>query len=479
MTAGATIRDLSGRVGGTVFGDDSVVVGDVRHDSREVGPGDLFVAVVGFTGDGHDYIPAAIAAGAAAVCVERAADLAVPQIVVNSARSALGPLAAAAHGDPSTSLPVVGVTGTNGKTTVTHLLASIIEASGRIPGLVGTIGARIGDERLNMVRTTPEASDLQRLFASMREAGVDAVAIEVSSHALVLGRVDATRFAAVGFTNLSQDHLDFHGDMENYYRAKRSLFDPRRAETAVVSLADEWGRRLASEVEIPVITTGIESGDVTTRALDAGLTGSSFDLVIDGNVAHVNLALPGRFNVDNALVAAGCASVIGIDIESIARGLSMPITIPGRYERVDAAADFTVVVDYAHTPEAIERIVADARAKTPGRVIVVVGAGGDRDTAKRADMGAAAATADISILTTDNPRSEDPDQIIAEMAVGAVRATTITDRRQAIRHALELADADDVVLVLGKGHETTQEIAGDTVPFDDREVVKSILSEAT
>ncbi|MBT8213237.1 MAG: UDP-N-acetylmuramoyl-L-alanyl-D-glutamate--2,6-diaminopimelate ligase [Acidimicrobiia bacterium] len=475
---GVSIRDLSGRVGGTVFGDESVVVADVRHDSRDIGPGDLFVAVVGFTGDGHDYVPAAVAAGASALCVERPSDAAVPQVVVESARVALGPLAAAVHGEPSHHLPVVGVTGTNGKTTVTHLLTSIVLAAERSPGLIGTIGARIGDQHLTLSRTTPEASDLQRLLATMRDSGVEVVAMEVSSHALVLHRTDATRFAVAAFTNLSQDHLDFHGDMESYYVAKRSLFDSRRAGAGVISVSDDWGLRLAEEVDIPVVTTGIDSGAITARNLSTTLTGSTFDLDMAGSLAPVTLGLPGRFNVENALIAAGCASTLGIDINDIATGLSMPVTIPGRYETIDIPAPFSVVVDYAHTPEAIERIVADARAAAQGRVIVVVGAGGDRDRAKRPEMGSAAATADVAIVTTDNPRSEDPERIISEVAAGAGgAAVVVVDRRDGIRQALELATDGDVVLVLGKGHETTQEIDGSTYPFDDRKVVHDLFNE--
>jgi len=469
-----SLGDLAGEVGGRLVGDSRIVVTDVTHDSRSAGPGVLFVAVRGFRTDGHRYIPEARAVGTAAVCSEQDPGDGGPAIVVSNTRAALGPLAARVHGYPSRRLRVVGITGTNGKTTATHLLEAIVSAAGLVPGLVGTVGARIGSAAVEVPRTTPEASDFQRLLASMVHAGVDVAAVEVSSHALALGRVAATRFAVVAFTNLSQDHLDFHGSMESYYQAKAALFVPELAGRAVIWSDDPAGRRLAQETELPVTTVGLDpQADVSARALEMRLDGSSFVLTGAGEETDVELKLGGDFNVANALVAAACAAAVGIGSDSIAAGIASVGSVPGRFEIVDVGKEFAVVVDYAHTPDGVASVIAAARPLVGGsRVIVALGAGGDRDRAKRPLMGAAAAQADIAFFTSDNPRSEAPATIVAEVAAGAAgqpaEVHVEIDRRLAIRSALAAARPGDVVLILGKGHEARQEFADYVVAFDDR-----------
>ena len=471
--------------GGRLEGADASIT-DVTHDSRAVGPGTLFVAIPGEQHDGHDYVDRAIAAGAAAVIVEH--DVECPsRIVVPDSRAALPWVAAAVYGDPSLRLPVVGVTGTNGKTTVTHMLEQIVAAAGQTPAIVGTVGARIGDADRAVARTTPEASDLQRLLSDMIGAGVDVAAIEVSSHALTLHRVDGIRFRVAAFTNLMQDHLDFHGDMEAYWAAKASLFTTDRADHCVVAIDDESGRRIVAATDVPVTTVAIgREADVRASSITESLNGSSFIITTEDRRITIELPTPGRFNVQNALVAAAIALELGIDDDSIARGLSSVGTIPGRFERVENGAGLGVIIDYAHTPDAIEAVVDSALRMSRGRVIVVFGAGGDRDQEKRPAMGRAASRADLAILTSDNPRSEDPAAIVAAVRSGIPDGVTIVeepDRQRAIRAALVAAGSDDLVLVLGKGHETGQEISGRIEPFDDRAVVldelRTIAEEAS
>jgi UDP-N-acetylmuramoyl-L-alanyl-D-glutamate--2,6-diaminopimelate ligase len=468
------LSDIVARLagGGQVVGADPLITG-VTHDSRAVGLGDLFVAIPGALVDGHDYIDQAIAAGAAAVAVERNVDC-PSQVIVPDAREALPWLAEAVYGDPSLHLPVVGVTGTNGKTTVTHLLEQIIVSSGRTAGVIGTIGARIGPIEEAVARTTPEASDLQRLLAEMIDAGVEVAAIEVSSHALSLHRVDAIRFRVAAFTNLMQDHLDFHGDMNRYFAAKASLFTPDRVEHAVVGVDDEAGRTIAASTGVPTTTVAVDGdADITASSLEESFDGSSFSMNTPRGSYPAYLPIPGRFNVRNALVASAIALELGIDAEAVVRGLASETTIPGRFERIAGDAGPAVVVDYAHTPDAIEAVVRSARMLSTGRIIVVFGAGGDRDREKRPAMGRAAASADLVVLTSDNPRSEDPGVIRASVRSGIEGPTVVVeepDRRQAIRRGLEAAGPDDLVLILGKGHEVGQEIAGRIEPFDDRVV---------
>jgi UDP-N-acetylmuramoyl-L-alanyl-D-glutamate--2,6-diaminopimelate ligase len=473
----ATLGSLAKAVRGRVVGDPGLAVADVTHDSRQSGPGTLFVAIRGHRVDGHRFVPGAHAAGAA-VCVEEGESAPAPAIVVADTRAALGPLAAGAHGRPSERLTVIGVTGTNGKTTVTHMLEAIVSADGEVPAVLGTVGSRVAGVDLPQERTTPEASDIQRLLARMLEQGVGVAAVEVSSHALALGRVAGTRFRVAAFTNLSQDHLDFHADMEDYYRAKASLFAGERADRAVVWIDDPAGRRLAGETALPVTTVGL-SGDaeIGARDLEMSLSGSQFVVTRAGVEVPVSLPLAGDFNVGNALVAAACAAEIGIGWDSIAAGIAAVRRVPGRFETVENGEDGTIVVDYAHTPDGVASVIATTRRLAPGaKVIIVVGAGGDRDRSKRPRMGEAAATGDVVFITSDNPRSEDPAAIAAAVAKGAVggRAEVMVeiDRRLAIRRAISCAGADDVVLILGKGHEQGQEFAHETVPFDDATVAR-------
>lgn len=459
-----------------IRGDTGIPVGEVTLDSRQVVPGALFFCVRGATADGHDFAREAVRAGAAALVVERWLDLDVPQILVPSARQAMGPMSAAVLSNPASSLTIVGVTGTNGKTTIVHLLDAVFRAAGHRTGAIGTVGAHVAGEPVALARTTPEAPDLQRLLGRMRDAGVTTVAMEVSSHALDQGRVGGVTFDAAVFTNLSQDHLDHHGSMESYFAAKASMFAEGRARHAVLNLDDPWGRRLLG-VPMPVSTFGLDPGaDVRAEEVRPRADGLSFR--VDGRV--VTSPLRGAFNVSNCLAAIASSRVVGVDTTDAIRALAAAGHVPGRMEPVDAGQDFLVVVDYAHTPDSIRTVLAAARPLATGRVIVVFGCGGDRDRAKRFPMGAAATEgADLTVITTDNPRSEDPLEIIAEVERGAAdgggRYVVEPDRRAAIRLALAEARAGDVVVVAGKGHEALQELSGGTVPFDDRVVVREEL----
>jgi len=442
-----------------VLGGPSVEVRDLAYDARAVVPGALFFAVPGGRADGHDFAPEAVERGAVALVVERGLDVPVPQVVVRDSRAAMAPAADVFFGEPTRKLEVVGVTGTSGKTTTSHLLFAILAAAGRRPGLLGTVEARVGGERRGVVRTTPEAIDLQRVFREMLDAGDRSCAMEASSHASVLHRLDRVRFAVLVFTNLTQDHLDFHGDMESYYEAKRRLFFVEPRPVAVLNVGDEHGRRLAQE-------------------LPEALTFSAADSsALDG----IGLRLRGRFNVENALAALTAARALGIGDEAIRHGLESVRGVPGRFESVDAGQPFHVIVDYAHKPDALEKVLRAARDLAGGnRVLCVVGAGGDRDRGKRAVMGRLASElGDIVIVTSDNPRSEDPEAIAAEIVSGAEGDVEIElDRGGAIARAVELARPGDVVLIAGKGAEPGQEFADRTVPFDDREAAKDALRGA-
>jgi UDP-N-acetylmuramoyl-L-alanyl-D-glutamate--2,6-diaminopimelate ligase len=431
-------------------------VRDLAYDAGAVTPGALFFAVHGERADGHDFAPDAVERGAVAIVVERPLDLSVPQIVVRDSRAAMAPAADVFFGEPTRELEVVGVTGTSGKTTTSFLLFAILAAAGRRPGLLGTVEARVGGERRGVVRTTPEAIDLQRLFREMLDAGDRSCAMEASSHASVLHRLDRVRFAALVFTNLSQDHLDFHGDMESYFEAKRRLFVAEPRPVAVVNVGDDYGRRLAEELP-EAITFSAEEVDA-----------------LDG----VKLRLRGRFNVENALGALCAARALGIDDDAIRRGLESVRGVPGRFESVEAGQPFHVIVDYAHKPDALENVLRAARELADGnRVICVLGAGGDRDRGKRPVMGRLASLlGDVAIVTSDNPRSEDPDAIVAEIVSGVDGEVEIElDRAAAIARAVEIARPGDVVVIAGKGAEQGQEFADRTVPFDDREAAKDAL----
>jgi UDP-N-acetylmuramoyl-L-alanyl-D-glutamate--2,6-diaminopimelate ligase len=462
--------------GAEIRGDAGVPIGEVAFDSRRVASGALFFCVRGTNADGHDFARDAVGADAAALVVERWLDDEAPQILVPSVRAAMGPMSAAVLGDPAKALTIVGVTGTNGKTTVVHLLDAIFRAAGLRTGAIGTVDAHVAGEPVSLARTTPEAPDLHRLLGRMRDAGVTSVAMEVSSHALDQGRVGGLTFDAAVFTNLSQDHLDHHGSMESYFAAKASLFTEDRTRHAVVNLDDDWGRRLL-DAPIPVTTFGLDPG-ADVRAEDVRTTVDGLAFQVDGR--KVTSPLRGAFNVSNCVAAIASSGVVGVDLEEAIRGLASVGHVPGRMEPVEEGQDFLVVVDYAHTPDSIRTVLAAARPLATGRVIVVFGCGGDRDRAKRSPMGAAATEgADLTVITTDNPRSENPLGIIAEVQRGADggggRSIVEPDRRMAIRLALREAGPGDVVVVAGKGHETEQELADRSVPFDDRVVVREEL----
>ncbi|MGH9186335.1 MAG: UDP-N-acetylmuramoyl-L-alanyl-D-glutamate--2,6-diaminopimelate ligase [Acidimicrobiales bacterium] len=451
-------------VAGDVTGID---VTAITHDSRDVGPGALFCCVPGERFDGHDFAPDAVAAGAVALVVERviAADIvgAVAQVVVPSTRAAMGPLAAALFGHPSHSLDVVGVTGTNGKTTTVHLLQSILAAAGRPTIVIGT---------LTGTRTTPEAPQLQGHLASFRDGGGRAVAMEVSSHALALHRVDGTRFKVAVFTNLGRDHLDFHVTMSDYFQAKARLFDPSFSDTAVVNLDDSYGRLLNDAARVPTVGYSLAQADY----LDVRADRSQFRW----RGVQLEVRLGGRFNASNALAAATAASQLDIDPAAVAEGLRAAEAVPGRFESVDESQPFRVIVDYAHTPDGLDQLLTAAReVAADHRVHVVFGAGGDRDPTKRPAMGEVAARlADRVVLTSDNPRGEEPRAIIQAVQTGISdlsRVVVEPDRRAAIALVLGDARPGDVVVIAGKGHETTQTIGDDVLPFDDREVARDLL----
>ena len=453
------------RVAGDLTG---VTVTGCTHDSRAVQPGDLYAALPGAHVHGADFAEAALAAGAVAVLTDPAgADRVhgVPVLVADAPRSVLGAIASWVHGHPSRALMVLGVTGTNGKTTTAFLLEAGLRAGGHRTGLLGTVLTRIGDETVPSVRTTPESTDLHALFAAMIERDVTAVAMEVSSHALSFGRVDGVRFDVAAFTNLSQDHLDFHADMEDYFRAKASLFTPERSDKGVVNGDDPWGARLLADPQIPLVPVW------PVTDVDLRTDGSSFRV---GGV-EASVQLPGAFNVTNAAGAVVTLVEAGIGLEQAVAGVAGCPGVPGRMERVDAGQPFTALVDYAHTPDAVVTLLRSVRAVTTGRVIVVLGCGGDRDRSKRPLMGRAAVEgADVTILTSDNPRSEDPLVILADM--DRRDALQEVDRRKAIALAVSMAGPGDTVVVAGKGHESGQDIGGVVTPFDDREVLREVLS---
>jgi UDP-N-acetylmuramoyl-L-alanyl-D-glutamate--2,6-diaminopimelate ligase len=452
---------------------EGVLVTGCTHDSRAVQPGDLYAGLPGARAHGADFAADAIAAGAVAVLTDEAGAArvaGVPTLVADAPRSVLGEIASWVHGHPSQALTVLGVTGTNGKTTTAFLLEAGLRAAGHRTGLLGTVLTRIGDDAVPSVRTTPEATDLHALFAVMVEQQVTAVAMEVSSHALSFGRVDGVRFDVAAFTNLSQDHLDFHHDMEDYFRAKASLFEPSRTDAGVVNADDPYGRRLLAEAQVPIVSFGA-AGDWVLHDVELRSDGSTFRL---GEVS-ASVRLPGGFNVSNAAAAVVSLVQVGVPVAVAVAGVAGLPGVPGRMERIDAGQAFAALVDYAHTPAAVATLLRSVRDVTPGRVIVVLGCGGDRDRGKRPLMGRAAVDgADIAILTSDNPRSEDPLAILAEMAQPGARQEV--DRRAAIALAVSLARPGDAVVVAGKGHETGQDVGGVVLPFDDREVLREVLS---
>jgi UDP-N-acetylmuramoyl-L-alanyl-D-glutamate--2,6-diaminopimelate ligase len=470
------LAEVAAVVNGEVRGAGTTLVRDAAYDSREVPAGSLFFCLRGEYLDGHDFAGAAVAAGAAALVVDHPLDVDVPQVLVGSVREAIGPMSAAVFDRPAEALTVAGITGTNGKTTSTYLLESVFRAAGWTPGVIGTTGLRIAGVAAPLARTTPEAPDLQRVLARMHREGVRAVAMEISSHALAQHRTDGLVVDVALFTNLSQDHLDFHPSMDAYFEAKRRLFGPTHARRGVVNADDPWGRRLLVDPAIETTTFAVDTdADLRATEVDVGRGGVSFR--VDG--LQVHSPLQGRFNVHNCLGVVAVARALGIGDAAIVAGIRDLRVVPGRMEPVDAGQPFTVVVDYAHTPDSIHSVLRGARPLADGQVIVVFGCGGDRDRAKRPSMGRAASDgADLVIVTSDNPRSEDPQRIIDEIVSGIPpKAAVIVepDRRVAIGRAVDAAQAGDVVVIAGKGHETTQEIGDEVLPFDDRIVARAAL----
>ncbi len=466
---------------GTLFGDRAaaaphVEVAALALDNRRVAPGSVFFCVRGFTRDGHDFAPDAVARGAAALVVDHPLGTGVPEVVVDDVRAAMAPAAARLHADPTATLRTIGVTGTNGKTTTAYLVRALLEAAGHRTGLLGTVTSIVGGAEHEVARTTPEAIDLQGTLAQMRDAGDTHCVMEVSSHALELGRADAIHWAAAIFTNLTQDHLDFHPTMEDYFAAKRKLFEAE-PQVAVVNVDDPYGARLAKEIG-GAITVGIASAgpDLRATGVDFDVTGSTFR----AGGMDLRSPLPGHFNVLNVLEAVATVRALGVDDATIAAALPRAGRVPGRFEPVDEGQGFAVLVDYAHTPDSLDNVLRAARPLARGRVLCVFGCGGDRDRGKRPQMGAISARlADRTIVTSDNPRSEDPEAIVGEILAGiedrsAVEA--IVDRRAAIERAVALAADGDVVVVAGKGHEQGQELKdGRKVPFDDTTVAREVL----
>jgi UDP-N-acetylmuramoyl-L-alanyl-D-glutamate--2,6-diaminopimelate ligase len=476
LLAGADVIEIAG--------DPQTEITGLAYDSRRAQPGSLFFCYPGTISDGHAFAPYAVQAGATAVCVERKLELepAVTQALVADGRAAMAHAAARFYDDPTAELRVVGITGTNGKTTTAFLVREILEAAGVQTGLLGTVKRIVGGADEPVERTTPEAIDLQATFRRMVESGDRACAMEVSSHALTLRRAEGIRFAVAAFTNLTQDHLDFHADMEDYFLAKRRLFQAGRAERAVINLDDPYGDRLATEFDATTFSAG-GSDAADLRALEPSFdaAGSRFACVTESERVDVRLPLPGRFNVENALCAIAVVRELGIQLADAAAALERVDRVPGRFEPVDEGQSFAVLVDYAHTPDSLENVLVSARQITSGRVICVFGAGGDRDRDKRPLMGEIAGRlADVAIVTSDNPRSEDPDAIIAQIREGMTDATATVevqpDRRAAIALAVSQAREGDTVVIAGKGHEQGQEFEAERkIPFDDRDVARDEL----
>lgn len=456
-------------------------VAAVRYDSRAVRPGDVFVAIRGFATDGHQYIDKALAQGACAVVCEEAPE-GVPAVVVEDSRKALAEISANYFGHPADGMVMIGVTGTNGKTTTTYLIKHILEACGHKVGLIGTNQNLIGDTVLETERTTPESCELHALFAQMREAGCTHAVMEVSSHSLALHRVHGIRYAVGAFTNLTQDHLDFHRTMEEYRRAKAMLFAV--SAQGVINLDDPAAGKMLADAQCPTLTFSASSDGANLSAKNISLHGDGVDFIctMEGSLARVHLGIPGMFSVHNALAALGTAVALGVPLEQAANALGSAAGVKGRAEVVPVPADYTVLIDYAHSPDGVENILRAVRGFAKGRVIALFGCGGDRDRTKRPKMGAIAARlADFCIVTSDNPRTEEPEAIIADILAGMQDSKTprevICDRREAIQWALRHARRNDTLVLMGKGHETYQEICHIKHHLDEREEVQKYFSE--
>ena len=463
----------------TLIGED-VEVNELRYNSRKVEKGDVFCCVVGTLADGHKYAAQAVEAGAAALVVERQLDLDVPQVLVENTRIAMAEMAAAYYGNPADEMVMVGITGTNGKTSTSYMLKSIAERMGKKVGLIGTIRNMIGDIIIDTERTTPESVDLQRILRQMKDENVDVVIMEVSSHSLDQKRVHGISYDVGCFTNLTQDHLDYHKTFENYFAAKKLMF--AQCEKAVINLDDSYAADMVAGVDIPMLTVGVrEQADVTASEIDITTRGVQFDFNYRNVTSRFNVPIPGLFSVFNAMSAAGIALTLGWTLDSIKYGLEHMVSVSGRLEPLPTGKnEFTVLLDYAHTPDALENLLKTVRGFATGRVVTLFGCGGDRDHAKRPIMGEIAGRfSDFAIVTSDNPRSEDPMEIIASVEDGVKKSgceyVVIENRRDAIEYALKNANKNDVIILAGKGHENYQEINGGKQPFDEKEIVAEIL----
>ena len=464
-----------------LVGDPETQISSLAYDNRKVAPGAMFFCVPGLSSDGHDFAPSAAEAGAAALVCERKLDLALPQLVVPDSRAAMAPLAAAFNENPTTRMKLAGITGTNGKTTTAFLLRDIMESAGVPCGLMGTVKQVVGGVEEAVVRTTPEAIDLQASFGRMVQAGDEACVMEVSSHAMAMHRADAIDFDLAIFTNLTQDHLDFHKDMEDYFQAKRLLFAAGPG-ASVVNVDDEYGKRLATEFDCLTYSASGQAADYSALEVAFDVSGANFVVQSGHGEMAVRTGLPGSFNVANALAALAGAIELGIDPSEAVAGLADAGRVPGRFEPVDEGQEFAVLVDYAHTPDSVENVLRAARDLTSGRLIAIVGAGGDRDRAKRPLMGRAGAElSDLAVITSDNPRSEDPARIIEDILAGIEDPEAVVvepDRDAAIGLAIREAGPGDTVVIAGKGHEQGQEFEhGRKIPFDDRDVARRHLRE--
>ncbi|HAP39287.1 MAG TPA: UDP-N-acetylmuramoyl-L-alanyl-D-glutamate--2,6-diaminopimelate ligase [Nitrospira sp.] len=495
MTLDDLISPIQGRLGVLErSGDQQVTITGLTDDSRTVEPGSLFVAVPGERVDGHDFVDRVLAAGAAALVVGRAVSAGpTPTVRVQDSRAALGMIGSRFYGDPSLSLRMIGVTGTNGKTTTTYVVKTMLEASRRQVGLIGTVAYLVGKESIPASHTTPGALELQKLFARMVEKRLDTVVMEVSSHALALDRTAGSEFDVAVFTNLTQDHLDFHVDMECYFQAKRKLFSElgqsgtrKERKRAIINLDDPWSRRMREACTVPVWTYGLGAqADLRAENVRLSAAGTTFTLRSPAGTCTIQSRLVGEHNVYNLLAAIGVVLHEGLTLDEVRAAVGAVSNVPGRFERVEAGQDFTVVVDYAHTEDALVRLLTAAQALRTGRIITVFGCGGDRDRTKRPKMGRAAVQySDVVILTSDNPRTEDPAAILREVEVGVkealadrghVRYQMLADRRAAIEAAVREAKTDDMVLIAGKGHEDYQIVGTTKHHFDDREVAREMI----
>jgi len=489
VTLGDLVRHLEGA---ELHGDPATPVTEVSHDSRRAGPGTLFVAIRGHAADGHEFLEAARRKGAAAFASEEPPRPGAPWVRVRDAREALAVLSAALLGYPARELELVGVTGTNGKTTTAYMVDSALRQAGETVGLLGTVEYRVGDRVAEAVRTTPEASDLQTMLRQMKDAGCRRAVLEVSSHSLVLRRVHGLEFRVAVFTNLTRDHLDFHGDLESYFAVKRRLFTDylKPAGRAVIGVGDDWGRRLAGELAaagVPVVTWGEDDGDVRAASAELDLAGIRARLVTPRGELAVASPLIGRFNLLNVLAAVAVAEALELEPAAAVRGIAAEGPLPGRLEPVRAGQDFPVFVDYAHTPGALAAALGSLRELSARRIAVVFGCGGERDRGKRPEMGRIAGElADLAIVTSDNPRGEDPEAILDAVEVGlrqsGGRYRRVTDRRAALREAVEVAASGGapgwMVLAAGKGHEQVQLVGESRIPFSDRRELEAALARS-